>query len=250
MNTILYLTDNTLEEGLALRVQKELIKAAQGKRIVSVSQKPIAFGDNVVVGEMGRNWIALYKQILAGVAAADTPTVAFAEHDCMYTAEHFGWIPPRDDVFYYNDNCWLVQWGGNHPELNGMYSRYWVKDGSDRCALSQLICYKDLLKQATEEILELLEDGLETRTGLRFHGEFGTPSREYIAKAQKWGKSGRAVQLQRYLKYYLPKYKSEMFKTVNPNLDIRHSTNFTGPKRGTDRTYDLRYWGDFKKVME
>jgi hypothetical protein len=34
-----------------------------------------------------------------------------------------------------------------------------------------------------------------------------------------------------------------------PNLDIRHGSNFTGPKRGKDRCYELLYWGKFDDVI-
>lgn len=59
----------------------------------------------------------------------------------------------------------------------------------------------------------------------------------------------KTSQLQRYLKEYTTRYNSESFMTTLPNLDIRHSTNFTGPKRGKKRCYELTYWGSFKEII-
>lgn len=248
--TILYLTDNTLDEKLSKFCFDKLKQNAKEIQIIAVSQKPLNWlydnnpiPINVVIGDIGRSWMSLYKAILAGIEACETPYIGIAEHDCLYSEEHLAWIPPTDDTFYYNHNCWLVQWGGNHPELNGMYS-YWPK----RFALSQLICHKDLLKKSTEEVMNLLDMGLRVEKGLRWYGEPGLASDTY--KAYIHATSGEPVQLQRYFKNYLTKYKSESFMTEQPNLDIRHGSNFTGPKRGKNRCYELSYWGKFGELIE
>lgn len=241
MKTIIYLTDSVLDESIARPCREQLKKAAGENRIISVSQKPLDLGTNVCVGEIGRSWLNIYKQQLEGLKLADTKYVAIAEHDVMYTQEHFDWTPPRDDTFYYNDNCWLVQWGGNHPEMNGMYSR-WSKN---RYALSQLVCDRELLISSIEERLQLIESGIEA---MRKLGEPGAFNPEAV-KLAKLATNGRAGQLQGLLREHLAKFRSEAFNTVNPNLDIRHGGNFTGARRGHHRTYDLKPWGDFSKIM-
>lgn len=244
MNTILYLTDNSLEETLSETCRRILQREAGDLPIVSVSQKPIKLGRNVCVGEIGRSWMSLYKQILAGLKVVETETIVIAEHDCLYTSEHLNHQPEKDDRFYYNSNHWLVQWHGNHPEMEGMYS-YWPK----RTALSQLICSAKLFREATEEVMNLLEMGLRVERGLHWYGEPGVVS-EQFRLAFVEASSGRPTQLQRYLKDYVTKYESEFFATRNPNLDIRHGSNFTGPKRGKMRTYDLPFWGRFENLFQ
>lgn len=240
--TLLYLTDNTILDPVKTLCMNKLIEEAKEIPIISISQKPIDLGKNVCVGEIGKSWMSLYKQLLAGIEATQTDYIGICEHDCIYTYEHLSWIPPKDDIFYYNHNCWLTQWGGNHPELDGMYS---YKPG--RFALSQLVCHKNLLKHSTEEVMELLNMGLKVAKGMKWYGEPGLISDTY--KAFVHAESGRPTQIQRYLKNYIEKYNSESFSTVNPNLDIRHSTNFTGPKRGKKRCYELPYWGKFSDVI-
>lgn len=154
--TIIYYTDNTLEPSFEKRIQDELVKAAEGKRIISVSQKPIDFGDNICVGDIGRSHHSLFYQTLVGAKACNTKYMALAEHDCMYTAEHFNWIPLTDDVFYYNINHWLVQWDN---KLAGQYSYF------RRKAMSQLICNVNLYIEAVKEKLKMLEAGYDIRKG-------------------------------------------------------------------------------------
>jgi hypothetical protein len=104
------------------------------------------------------------------------------------------------------------------------------------------------LRQSTEEVMRLLDMGLKVDKGLHWYGEPGQTS-EQFRRAFVEASSGRPTQLQAYLKDYITKYDTEYFRTVQPNLDIRHGSNFTGPKRGKDRRYELPYWGKFAEVM-
>ena len=240
--TILYITDSVLDEQIAGVCRKQILKVAGENQIVSVSQKPLDFGKNICVGDIGRSWLNIYKQQLAGLKEVKTEFVAIAEHDCLYSEEHFNWIPPDKDTFFYNDNVWLAEWNGNHPELNGMYSR-WTRN---RKALSQLICSRQLLIDSINERLTLLEGGLKI---LRRLGEPGAFPLE-VVQAARIATSGSHQHLSGLLENHLKKYKSDIFNTEISNLDIRHSSNFTGPRRGKHRCYSLPYWGGLKNIME
>ena len=187
----------------------------------------------------------LYKQVLMGAETAKTKYVAMAEHDCVYTNEHFSFEPPLDDTFYYNENHYLVQYAEkSHPELKGMYSRYWKQ----RLALSQMICNRELLIETLNERLALLDKDRRLVRQIVFAGEPGL-SKLRMEQAQRWAKSGRPVYLKKYLQKQLDKEKYGTFTTKQPNLDIRHDGNFTGPKRGIKRTYKIEPWGRFKDLM-
>jgi hypothetical protein len=243
MRTIVYLTDNSLDAEIADLCRRKLVEAAGDLPIVSVSQQPIELGYNVCVGEIGRCWLSLYKQLLAGCdAAVGSEWVVVAEHDCLYTREHLNYTPADHSVFWYNDNRWLVQWGGNHPELNGMYS-WWP--GS--LALSQLVCSRALLWECIAERVAFLESG--TEAGAFGKAEPGVIPPSVLRKAQQRARSGSSAYLREYLDY-LTRYEHKTFKTRLPNLDIRHGTNFTGPKRGSRRRYELPYWGKFEDVIK
>jgi hypothetical protein len=118
-------TDNSLDPAIASLCQRILIREAHDLPIICVSQKPVEnFGKNIVVGEIGRSWNSLYKQLLIGVEAAETDWVVIVEHDCLYNYEHLSYRPTDPSVFHYNANCWLVQYPntGPNPIFWGMYS--------------------------------------------------------------------------------------------------------------------------------
>jgi len=242
MRTIIYLTDNSLDGEIADLCRRVLLDAAGDIPIISVSQKPLAFGRNIWLGEIGRCWLSLYKQLVAGCEAADTEWVVIAEHDCLYTPEHLAYTPDDGSLFWYNNNRWLVQWGGNHPELNGMYS-WWP--GS--LALSQLISRRELLLECMAERVAILDGG--GNAGLFGKAEPGVVPKGALQKARYYARSGKPVWLRDYLEGHLSKYEHKTFKTRLPNLDIRHGTNFTGPKRGNHRRYEMPYWGRFEDVI-
>jgi hypothetical protein len=68
----------------------------------------MAFGQNVVFDPTGSPHLNYFSQILLGLEALDTDYAFLVEHDCLYPKEHFQFIPPRDDRFYYNTNVWRV----------------------------------------------------------------------------------------------------------------------------------------------
>ena len=238
--TIIYITDNSLNPEIFELCKRKLLETAGDIPIISVSQKPIDLGTNICLGEIGRSWLSLYKQQLAGLRAAKTKYISIVEHDCLYTPEHFAWIPPKDDTFYYNENVWFMQFGGNHPELNGMFSSFWTQ----RFALSQLICNRELHIKAIEERLYLFEQGAK---GITNAGEPGVC--KDLTLAYNLAKSGSHAHLSGLMEKHLSQFNAEPFRTENPNIDIRHGSNFTGPKRGKNRRYELPYWGRLEDII-
>lgn len=212
--TILYLTDNILDERLAEVCKKHLLKAADGKRIVSVSQKPIDFGDNICVGDIGREGININKQARAGLEHINTKYVAVAEHDCIYDKEHFNFIPEDDRYFYFNSNCWIMQYyNKKHPEYNGMFS-YKL-----RHLHSQMITGRDNMLEMENEHIEILSDRENNR--------------------KRWLRARKRV-LHTY---------ADWFCTKIPNIDVRHDNNFTGSRRGKKRRWELKPWGTMEDIL-
>jgi len=243
--TVIFYTDHSVSEPLRSACINHLKESACNHPIVSISFDPIDLGENIAIGQRQRSWLMLYKQLYMGVKVARTKYVAMAEHDCFYTDEHFAYIPEKDDTFFYNENHWLVQYADNsHPELKGMYSRYWQQ----RLALSQMICNRDLLEETLRKRLALLDEDAKLVREIVFAGEPGL-SKLRLEKARRWAKSGKPVYLKQYLQDQLDSEKYGVFKTKIPNLDVRHDNNFTGPKRGRKRTFEVEYWGRFEDLM-
>jgi len=241
MNTIIFCSDGSCPEPIFS------LAVARLKRfdvpVISVTHDPLDLGQNICVGRQKRSWLTLYRQLLKGLDAAQTDNVCICEHDCLYTEEHINWQPPDARTFFYNTNVWLVQWAKkNHPELNGMYSHW----GNKRLALSQLICNRDLYKKVIDRRLDIID---RDRSLVKAVEHIGEPGVSYVKKARKWASSGRSVYLKEYLGRALELERYETFKTDKPNLDIRHDANFTGPRRGIRRRYELPHWGRFEDII-
>jgi len=104
---MVYYTDNQCEERILWTVRNQLNKCRNGHSLVSVSHLPIDFGENHTV-DYQRSVLAMFRQILLGLEKSTADVVFLVEHDILYHPSHFDFIPPKEDVFYYNRNVWNV----------------------------------------------------------------------------------------------------------------------------------------------
>jgi hypothetical protein len=228
---------------LARKCRELLLQAAGNIPIVSVSQEPLDFGLNVCVGKIGRSGYSIDRQLYAGLEKITTKWVAMAEHDCVYSPEHFQWTPPDDEHFWYNDHVWLVQLHNpKFPEWDGMYSYKRM-----RRVQSQMICDTDLLRKATVKKLAILSD--PAWQAKHPTGRIGEPGCADFKRAMKISNYDTLRHLQAQLKEYTTCYGARDFATKVPNIDIRHDTNLTGPRRGNKRRFELAPWGRLEEVL-
>jgi len=128
--TILYYTANVVDKGMEYSVLRSLKQ--HHLPTVSVSQKPMDLGTNIVVPKE-RSLENIYRQVLIAAKAAKTKYVALCEDDCLYTPEHFRHRPTKP--FAYNLNRWNLH-------LDDKVYGYW-----NRVVLSQCIAKReDLIK--------------------------------------------------------------------------------------------------------
>ena len=52
MKTIIYITNNVLEEKIFKLCQKNILESIGISRLISVSQEPLIFGENICVGKL------------------------------------------------------------------------------------------------------------------------------------------------------------------------------------------------------
>lgn len=142
---ILYYTTNTLPIKLAKKVQRNL--KGMGLPITSVSLKPMQYGTNIHIPLQPGKW-AYFTQIVAGLESMKPDTIVFmCEHDCIYPKEHFDFIPPRKDKFYYNINWYKVHADGK--------AYHW-----DAKQVSGLVAYREhLLEHYRSKLDEILKKG-------------------------------------------------------------------------------------------
>jgi hypothetical protein len=120
--TIVYYTSNREELSFEKKIMDNLLKVCGDIPIISVSQKPMDFGYNICVGDVGIHNANLYRQIQIGCKEADTPFVISAEADCLYPPDYFQYVPPAiNECYKCTNNYILNQWGKG--EFKGFYKK-------------------------------------------------------------------------------------------------------------------------------
>lgn len=110
--TVIYYTSNREEEAFENKIKAKLLKVIGNLPLISVSQKPINFGKNICVGDVGACDANLFRQIQVGCEAATTPFVISAEADCLYPPDYFQFVPENIDEYYRFDNLFILRkWG-------------------------------------------------------------------------------------------------------------------------------------------
>lgn len=225
--TVIYYTSNWLDTHnpyFLENTKKQLLKAIGNLPLISVSQKPIAFGKNICVGEIGRSHFNTYRQILAGAKAAKTKYVAMAEDDILYSFEHFHTYVPEKDRFAYDMNKWSIYTWTKPPQFSF----------KNRKVVNSLIAKKDMLVDALEE---------------RFNKFKGVPD-ENIS-VDHWGDPGRYEKL-----LGVTVRETEEFYTTVPNIVFSHEEAYgylklgKRKKPGELRAIEIPYWGRAEEVMK
>lgn len=122
--TLLYYSAHSLPQYCETNVRNELLKIVSDQYpIISVTQKPIALGTNICVGDIGKSHYNCYKQIYIGVKEVKTKYVALIEDNTLYNPEHFSFRPISDNIFFFNNNMRFLEdakfW---HKGQTGMFS--------------------------------------------------------------------------------------------------------------------------------
>jgi hypothetical protein len=119
--TIIYYTANREEEAFERVIREQILRVAGDIPIISVSQKPINFGYNICIGDVGISNQNAHRQFQIGCEAATTEFVHSAESDTLYPAEYFQYIPELNNRAY-RTPIYLYRLGD---------SRFCLKDASE-----------------------------------------------------------------------------------------------------------------------
>ena len=218
---IVYYTDNMLDEKVMKQCQEQLQKS--GLPIVSVSLKPIKFGQNYVVDEP-RGYYTLTKQIIKGLEESKSDVVFFAEHDVLYHPSHFVIKPTGKDIYCYNMNSWMLRAEDGH-------CLYY-----DHRSLSGMCCYRDLalvhFRKRKERIEALLKEGGDTGRVKATSGSTISLKEGIQRLGFEPGTHNRPEKVD--------DYGFESWKSDFPNVDIRHSNNLTQNRFRKDQFRNVR----------
>lgn len=243
--TIVYYTSNYLDEHnpyFLENTKRQLVKAIGDLPLIVVSQKPVeAFvghcGDftNLVVGDIGRSHLNIYRQIMWGAEKANTKYVAMAEDDIFYSESHFHSrqieteFNAQGDVFLYDMNkVSLFTW--TKPPMFSFRSK--------RKVVNQLIAPRDMLVEAMHERFDRVDE-------LKHQGK----TEEQIIKY--FGDPGRYEKL-----LGVTERKSFEFYSQSPSIVLSHEHAFgyltQGNRKriGDIRIVELADWGRAEDMIK
>ena len=209
--TIIYYSSNREDWLFQKRIIKWLLKNCGDLPIVSVTQKPLNLGTNICVGEVGASGFNLFRQVLIGLKEIKTKFTITAEADCLYPPDYFQYIPEKDDVFYRNQNCYLM----------GLRRDYFYKKPGGT-VFAQIV--------GTKHYAETLENLFR-----------GTPP--WDANDKNFPK-GRRIQEDIV-------DKQEYFTTENPCISFKTGKgmrHYSNSERIP--IYEIPYWGNSKKLRK
>lgn len=127
--TVIYYSSNREKPEFEERVRKNILGVCGDLPIISVTHKPIDFGKNIVVGDVGVSGFNMFRQVQIACEAAKSRFVLSAEADCLYPPDYFTFVPEKDDICYRNKNLyvmpqhrayfWRKEEGATHAQIVG-----------------------------------------------------------------------------------------------------------------------------------
>lgn len=199
---IIYYTDNEIQDPIDSLVKSFILEA--NLPITSVSLKPIDFGDNYSL-PFERGYKTMISQILVALGMSTADYVFFCEHDVLYHPSHFEFNPPRDNMFYYNNNNWRWLYGSDKAIS---YDRMISLSGlcvNREFALEHYQLRDRKIKEAGNEKFATKEPDL----------------------ARKWGYEPGTKKKKRG---GITDDDFDVWTSAKPNIDIRHKKTFSPPK--------------------
>jgi hypothetical protein len=220
--TLLYYTANIAPEKFAENVRRHLLETTENKiPIISISQKPLDFGHNICVGEIGVSIYNEYRQIFEGVKEARTDYIACCEDDTLYNMEHFA-HRPEHHVVSYNMNKWLLD-------------ERLIFFAGTRYSMLGCICGTDFMREILEKRFNKYPDiAMCENVSHRRRIGFGEP-----------GKGERGLGL--------PVVPVERFVTQNPlvTFHLKGSLcSMPSRPRCSEKREDLEPWGNGKELWK
>jgi len=212
---IIYYSSNKEKPEFEGKIRDNILKLCGGLPIISVTQKPIDFGHNIVVGDVGTSGFNMFRQVQIACREAKTRFVLSAEADCLYPPDYFTFIPPRDNLCYRNKNLYVM------PQHRAYF---WKKE--EGATHAQIVGREFYLKT-----LDKLFEGAP---------EWSVEERNF--PKERTHQKQEDVFLENEIVFYETKYPVVQIKTSQSMRHFTHSDRIT--------RHELPYWGssrDFRK---
>ncbi len=193
---LVYYSDCRPDPFILDSVRKNILSLCNGYDLVSITLKPFDLGRNFVL-PLERSRLTMFKQILRGLHESSGDIVFLVESDVLYHPSHFDFVPPKEDVFYYNQNTWKVDY------KTGQALFYYCKQVSGLCAYKPL-----LIEHYTKRVERTEREGYDHKTG-------------YEPGCHQFPRG-------------IDNCFAEGWMSEHPNVDIRHNRNMTANRWSQD----------------
>lgn len=161
--TVIYYTHNLEKSIFEDRIRQTLSNTIGDLPLISVSQRPIRFGKNICVGEIGPSYQNAFRQMQVGAIEAKTKFICTAESDMIYPKEYFEFVPPTKNKYYMAMPLYVL-FAQRHK------ARVFSK--KPRGSESAMVCSRDLFIEGIEKLLKprgtMWSPPYETGEGLSF----------------------------------------------------------------------------------
>ncbi len=217
LTTLIYYSSNREKPEFEQRIRDNILKYCGDLPIVSVTQKPIDFGKNIVVGNVGASGFNMFRQVLIACKKAKTKFVTSIEADCVYPPDYFQFIPEKENICYRNKNLYVM----------GQHRTYFFKK-EEGATHAQIVG-----RQFYIDTLERLFEG---------EPEWDLKIEQKNFPKEKFHKKGEDV---------FKKFEIEFYETKNPVVQIKTSQsmrNYTNSDRIP--RHELPFWGSGKDFRE
>jgi hypothetical protein len=126
--TVVYYSASTEDPVFEAKVRAQILAAGGGALpIISVTQKPVNFGRNICVGEVGCCDANAFRQLQIGALQVDSGWIAVAEADALYPPAYFQWHPDAATPPCVRYSPIYILW--NRPQ--GSREGYWQKEWTE-----------------------------------------------------------------------------------------------------------------------
>lgn len=138
---IIYVSSNREDNRFEEKIRQNILSVTN-LPIISVTQKPVNFGRNIVVGNVGVSGFNMFRQILIGLKASDADYVIGCESDCLYPPDYFEFVPPDLRTVYRSDKTFIL------PYKRGCF--YGKPNGTSLCQIIGREYYIEILESLFE----------------------------------------------------------------------------------------------------
>jgi len=206
---VIYYTSCREDTEFEWRVRRNILSVTD-LPIISVSQKPINFGKNICVGDVGVSGFNCFRQIQIALQNTDADFVISAEADCLYPPDYFEFRPE-------NEQCWR---NNNLYVMGDRRSYFWQKlEGATHAQMVGREYYLNTLNELFESAPEWSVE------------EFNFPKERHkkadiFDKVNFWTSENPVVQIKTH--------KGMRYHTHSERVNI----------------YDIPYWGNGKELKK